>query len=89
VKPRDDGWDLSDPPAFIGDTVNQGLLDVFASDKLRLTLKRPTTGRTRTVDLGEGPITRQPPAVTSKTLPGGVTYVQSTRSACRSTTTPP
>ncbi|MBB5079500.1 S41 family peptidase [Nonomuraea endophytica] len=42
-------------PAFIGDTVNRGILDAFASGTVRLTLKRPTTGRTRTVDLEEGP----------------------------------
>lgn len=63
-------------PAFIGDTVNQSILDAFASGTVRLTLKRPTTGRTRTVELKEGPIKRQPPAVTSKKLAGGVTYVQ-------------
>ncbi|MEV4249734.1 S41 family peptidase [Streptosporangium canum] len=76
IRPGDIIVKVNGVPAFVGDTVNQGLLDVFASDKLRLTLKRPTTGRTRTVELREGPITRQPPAVTSKTLPGGVAYVQ-------------
>ncbi|WP_317135566.1 S41 family peptidase [Nonomuraea phyllanthi] len=63
-------------PAFIGDAVNQSILDAFASGTVRLTLKRPTTGRTRTVKLKEGPITRRPPAVTSKKLADGVTYVQ-------------
>ncbi|QFY09225.1 PDZ domain-containing protein [Nonomuraea phyllanthi] len=63
-------------PAFIGDAVNQNILDAFASGTVRLTLKRPTTGRTRTVKLKEGPITRRPPAVTSKKLADGVTYVQ-------------
>ncbi|MBB5777269.1 S41 family peptidase [Nonomuraea jabiensis] len=63
-------------PAFIGDTVNQGLIDAFASGTVRLTLKRPTTGRTRVVELEEGPVTQQPPAVTSRELADGVTYVQ-------------
>ncbi|WP_179282255.1 S41 family peptidase [Streptosporangium subroseum] len=63
-------------PAFIGDTVNQSILDAFASGTVRLTLKRPTTGRTRIIELKEGHITRQPPAVTSKKLADGVTYVQ-------------
>ncbi|MFD1544856.1 S41 family peptidase [Nonomuraea guangzhouensis] len=63
-------------PAFIGDTVNQSILDVFASGTVRLTLKRPTTGRTRTVELRQGPITRPAPTVTSKKLADGVTYVQ-------------
>ncbi|GGO71946.1 S41 family peptidase [Nonomuraea cavernae] len=63
-------------PAFIGDTVNQGLLDAFASGTVRLTLKRPTTGRNRVVELREGPIRRQPPAVTSKKLADGVVYVR-------------
>ncbi|MET8340377.1 S41 family peptidase [Streptosporangium canum] len=76
IRPGDIIVKVNGVPAFVGDTVNQGLLGAFASDKLRLTLKRPTTGRTRTVELREGPITRQPPAVTSKTLPGGVAYVQ-------------
>ncbi|MEU4233568.1 S41 family peptidase [Nonomuraea sp. NPDC026600] len=62
-------------PAFIGDTVNQSILDALASGTVRLTLKRPATGRTRTVELKEGPITRQPPAVTSKKLADGVAYV--------------
>lgn len=63
-------------PAFVGDAVNQSILDAFAAGTVRLTLKRPTTGRTRTVKLKEGPITRRPPAVTSKKLADGVTYVQ-------------
>ncbi|NUP79908.1 MAG: PDZ domain-containing protein [Nonomuraea sp.] len=63
-------------PAFIGNTVNQSIVAAFAANPVKLTLKRPTTGRTRTVDLKEGPITRQPPAVTSRTLPGGAVHVQ-------------
>ncbi|MBB3729470.1 S41 family peptidase [Nonomuraea dietziae] len=63
-------------PAFIGDTVNQGILDAFASGTVRLTLKRPTTGRTRTVELKEGPVTRPPQVATSKRLGDGVAYVQ-------------
>jgi carboxyl-terminal processing protease len=62
-------------PAFIGNTVNQSLADVFASHTVRLTLRRPTTGRVRTVTLTEGPLQEQERAVTSKKLPGGVTYV--------------
>ncbi|MEV4300525.1 S41 family peptidase [Microbispora rosea] len=63
-------------PAFIGDKVNQSLVDAFASGTVRLTLKRPTTGRVRTVKLTEGPLEEQERAVTSKALPGGVTYVK-------------
>ncbi|TMR88134.1 S41 family peptidase [Nonomuraea basaltis] len=62
-------------PAFIGDTVNQAIHAAFASDLVRLTLKRPTTGRSRVVQLRAGPATRQPPSVTSRKLTGGVTYV--------------
>ncbi|MEU6782771.1 S41 family peptidase [Nonomuraea angiospora] len=63
-------------PPFIGDTVNQSIVQAFAAGTVTLTLKRPTTGRTRTVELREGPITRQPPAVTSKKLADGVAYIQ-------------
>ncbi|MBG0831441.1 PDZ domain-containing protein [Planomonospora sp. ID67723] len=76
VRPGDIVVKVNGVPAFIGDTVNHGILDAFASDPVRLTLKRPTTGRTRTVEIRQGPITRQPPAVTSKTLPGGAVYVR-------------
>ncbi|MEU7898218.1 S41 family peptidase [Nonomuraea sp. NPDC049152] len=76
IRPGDIVVRVNGMPVFIGDTPNQGILDAFASGTVRLTLKRPTTGRSRTVELREGPITRQPPAVTSKTLPDGVAYVQ-------------
>lgn len=76
IRPGDIVVRVNGMPVFIGDTPNQGIRDALASDPVRLTLKRPTTGRTRTVELREGPITRQPPAVTSKKLAGGVTYVQ-------------
>ncbi|WP_433444865.1 S41 family peptidase [Nonomuraea sp. CA-141351] len=77
IRPGDIVVKANGVPAFIGDTVNQSLVQaVTAPGTVRLTLKRPTTGRTRTVELTEGPITRQPPAVTSKTLADGVTYVQ-------------
>ncbi|GAA3444277.1 hypothetical protein Pve01_26010 [Planomonospora venezuelensis] len=77
VRPGDIMVKVNGVPTVIGDTVNQGIVDLFASDDpVRLTLKRPTTGRTRTVEIKQGPITRQPPAVTSKTLPGGALYVR-------------
>lgn len=77
IRPGDIIVKVNGVPAFIGNTVNQSIVDAFTtSGPVKLTLKRPTTGRIRTVDLKEGPITRQPPAVTSKTLPGGVAYVQ-------------
>ncbi|MGV9375631.1 S41 family peptidase [Nonomuraea sp. NPDC003707] len=63
-------------PPFIGDTVNQSIVQAFAAGTVTLTLKRPTTGRTRTVELREGPVTQQPPAVTSKKLADGVAYIQ-------------
>ncbi|MEU7838980.1 S41 family peptidase [Nonomuraea sp. NPDC049129] len=77
IRPGDIIVKVNGVPAFIGNTVNQSIVDAFTtSGPVKLTLKRPTTGRIRTVDLKEGPITRQPPVVTSKTLPGGVAYVQ-------------
>ncbi len=76
IRPGDIMVKVNGVPTVIGDTVNHGIIDVFASDPVRLTLKRPTTGRTRTVELRQGPITRQPPKVTSKKLPGGAIYVQ-------------
>ncbi|MEV1173459.1 S41 family peptidase [Nonomuraea sp. NPDC049784] len=76
IRPGDIIVKANGVPAFIGNTVNQSIVAAFATNPVKLTLKRPTTGRTRTVDLKEGPITRQPPAVTSKTLPGGAVYVQ-------------
>ncbi|WP_248958475.1 S41 family peptidase [Sphaerisporangium perillae] len=77
IRPGDIVVKANGVPAFIGDTVNQSLVQaITAPGTVRLTLKRPTTGRTRTVELKEGPITRQPPAVTSKKLADGVTYVQ-------------
>ncbi|MBB2743366.1 UNVERIFIED_ORG: carboxyl-terminal processing protease [Microbispora rosea subsp. rosea] len=76
IRPGDIIEKVDGIPAFIGDKVNQSLIDTFASSTVRLTLKRPTTGRVRTVKLTEGPLEEQERAVTSKTLPGGVTYVQ-------------
>ncbi|RSM99577.1 peptidase [Nonomuraea sp. WAC 01424] len=76
IRPGDIIVKANGVPAFIGNTVNQSIVAAFATNPVKLTLKRPTMGRTRTVDLKEGPITRQPPAVTSKTLPGGAVYVQ-------------
>ncbi|MFI6539355.1 S41 family peptidase [Nonomuraea sp. NPDC050547] len=76
IRPGDIIVKANGVPAFIGNTVNQSIVEAFATNPVKLTLKRPTTGRTRTLDLGEGPITRQPPAVTSTTLPGGAVHVQ-------------
>ncbi|MFI7042787.1 S41 family peptidase [Microbispora rosea] len=76
VRPGDIVEKVDGIPAFIGDKVNQSLVDAFASGTVRLTLKRPTTGRVRTVKLTEGPLEEQERAVTSKALPGGVTYVK-------------
>ncbi|MEU0568205.1 S41 family peptidase [Nonomuraea sp. NPDC005983] len=76
VRPGDIVVKADGVPAFIGDTVIQAVADALASDTVNLTLKRPTAGRTRTVELKAGPLTLQPPAVTSKTLPGGVAYIQ-------------
>ncbi|MFI9577235.1 S41 family peptidase [Microbispora rosea] len=76
VRPGDIVEKVDGIPAFIGDKVNQSLVDAFASATVRLTLKRPTTGRVRTVKLTEGPLEEQERAVTSKALPGGVTYVK-------------
>ena len=68
IRPGDIVVKVNGVPVFIGNTANQGILDALASGTVRLTLKRPTTGRTRTVELKEGPITEQRPVVTSKTL---------------------
>ncbi|MEV8632376.1 S41 family peptidase [Streptosporangium sp. NPDC051023] len=76
IRPGDIVVKVNGVPPFVGDTVNQSLFDAFDSSQIRLTLKRPTTGRTRTLELREGPVTPQPPAATSRTLPGDVTYVQ-------------
>ncbi|PZG54422.1 peptidase [Spongiactinospora gelatinilytica] len=76
VRPGDILVKVNGVPTFIGDKVNEGILDAFTGETVRLTLKRPTTGRTRTVSIKEGPLTRQPPEVTSKPLPGGATYVR-------------
>ncbi|WP_440102404.1 S41 family peptidase [Streptosporangium sp. H16] len=76
VRPGDIVVEANGMPPFVGEKVNQSFIDAIASGAVRITLKRPTTGRTRTIDLKEGPITRQPPAVMSKRLPGGVAYVQ-------------
>ncbi|GGQ33396.1 S41 family peptidase [Streptosporangium pseudovulgare] len=77
IRPGDIVVKANGVPAFIGDAVNQSLVQaITAPGTVRLTLKRPATGRTRTVELKEGPITRQPPAVTSKKLADGAIYVQ-------------
>ncbi|MEU7749905.1 S41 family peptidase [Nonomuraea sp. NPDC049158] len=76
IRPGDIIVKVNGMPAFIGNTANQSIVNAFAAGTVTLTLKRPTTGRTRTIDLKEGPITVQPPGVTSKTLPGGVAYIQ-------------
>ncbi|MEU8172319.1 S41 family peptidase [Microbispora hainanensis] len=75
IRPGDIVEKVDGIPAFIGDRVNQSLVEVFASRTVRLTLRRPTTGRVRTVRLTEGPLRKQERAVTSKRLPGGVTHV--------------
>ncbi|MCG5216792.1 S41 family peptidase [Streptosporangium soli] len=75
VRPGDILVKVNGVPVFIGNTVNQSIVEAFATNPVKLTLKRPTTGRTRTVELKEGPITQQRPVVTSKTLAGGVEYV--------------
>ncbi|WP_433510233.1 S41 family peptidase [Nonomuraea sp. CA-143628] len=76
IRPGDIIVKVNGMPPFIGSTVNQGILEALSADAVKLTLKRPTTGLTRTVDLKEGPITVPPPAATSKSLPGGVAYVR-------------
>ncbi|MEV4458790.1 S41 family peptidase, partial [Microbispora sp. NPDC049633] len=76
VRPGDIVVEAGGMPAFFGDKVNQNLVEAFTSDTVRLTLKRPTTGRVTTVTLTAGPVGEQEPAVTSKTLPGGVTHVK-------------
>ncbi|MFB9680749.1 S41 family peptidase [Streptosporangium vulgare] len=76
VRPGDIVLKANGMPPFVGGRANQSFIEALASGTVRVTLKRPTTGRIRTIDLKEGPITRQPPAVTSKTLPGDVAYVQ-------------
>ncbi|WP_169988922.1 S41 family peptidase [Microbispora sp. H10836] len=76
VRPGDIVVEVDGMPAFFGDKVNQSLVEAFTSDTVRLTLKRPTTGRVRTVKLTAGPVGEQERSVTSKTLPGGVTYVK-------------
>ncbi|MEV7808892.1 S41 family peptidase [Microbispora sp. NPDC088329] len=76
IRPGDIVEKVDGIPAFIGDKVNQSLVDVFASDTVRLTLKWPPTGRVRTVKLTAGPVEEQEPAVTAKRLPGGVTHVK-------------
>ncbi|KAA9373192.1 PDZ domain-containing protein [Microbispora cellulosiformans] len=76
IRPGDIIEKVDGIPAFIGEKVNQSLVDTFASPTVRLTLKRPTTGRVRTVRLTEGPLEEQKRAVTAKTLPGGVTHVK-------------
>ncbi|MEU6429976.1 S41 family peptidase [Microbispora sp. NPDC046973] len=75
IRPGDIIEKVDGVPAFIRDKVNQSLVDTFASGTVRLTLKRPTTGRVWTVKLTEGPLEEPERAVTSKTLPGGVTLV--------------
>ncbi|MGW4476565.1 S41 family peptidase [Nonomuraea sp. NPDC004354] len=75
IRPGDIVVKVNGVPAFVGDTPNQGIIDAFTSSTVRLTLRRPTTGRTRTVEVRQGPITPQPPTVTSRPLPGDVAYV--------------
>ncbi|WP_327092167.1 S41 family peptidase [Nonomuraea sp. NBC_01738] len=76
VRPGDIMVRVNGMPAFVGGAPNPALLDAFAGSTIRLTLKRPTTGRTRVVELRAAPISRQREAVTSKRLANGVTYVQ-------------
>ncbi|WP_158578927.1 S41 family peptidase [Spongiactinospora rosea] len=76
VRPGDILVKVNGVPTFIGDTINQGVPGLLAAETVRLTLKRPTTGRTRTVSIKQGPLTRQPSEVTTKPLPGDATYVR-------------
>ncbi|MGW4639701.1 S41 family peptidase, partial [Sphaerisporangium sp. NPDC004334] len=76
VRPGDIVLKVNGMPPFVGTKPNQSIIDAITSPTLRLTLKRPTTGRVRTVEVHKGPVTQPSREVTSKTLPGGVAYVQ-------------
>ncbi|MET8140503.1 S41 family peptidase [Sphaerisporangium sp. NPDC005288] len=76
VRPGDIVLKANGMPPFVGTKPNQSIIDAITSPTLRLTLKRPTTGRVRTVEVHKGPVTQPSQEVTSKTLPGGVAYVQ-------------
>ncbi|MFC7381251.1 S41 family peptidase [Sphaerisporangium rhizosphaerae] len=76
VRPGDIVLKANGMPPFVGAKPNQAVIDALASPALRLTLKRPTTGRVRAVEVREGPVTPPSREVTSKALPGGVVYVR-------------
>ncbi|MEU9889769.1 S41 family peptidase [Sphaerisporangium sp. NPDC051011] len=76
VRPGDIVLKVNGVPVFVGDAATPGILEAFNAASVRLTLKRPTTGRVRTVRITRGPITLPPLEVTAKTLREGVTYVR-------------
>ncbi|WP_049569111.1 S41 family peptidase [Nonomuraea sp. SBT364] len=76
VRPGDIVLKAGGMPPFAGTTPNPAVIGAFQAKSVRLTLKRPTTGRVRTVTIEEGPLTPRRPEVTSKKLPGGAVHVK-------------
>ncbi|TKK89373.1 PDZ domain-containing protein, partial [Herbidospora galbida] len=62
-------------PVWVGDTLNPLLVEQVQRPSFTITLKRPTTGRVRTVKLTEGPLTPPERAVRVKDV-SGARYVQ-------------
>nr|WP_062330991.1 S41 family peptidase [Herbidospora sakaeratensis] len=58
VRPGDIVQAIDGVPVWIGDTLNPLLVEQVQRPSFTMTLKRPTTGRVRTVKLTEGPLTR-------------------------------
>ncbi|WP_066361640.1 S41 family peptidase [Herbidospora mongoliensis] len=62
-------------PVWVGDTLNPLLITQVQQPSYTLRLKRPTTGKVRTVKLTEGPMSRPEPAVSVKDV-SGARYVR-------------
>lgn len=80
IRPGDEVVAVNGVPPIVNGVVAEGVLTWFRTatkdDPLRLTLRRPVTGRTFTVTVTPVPIPEERPTVESRLLPGDVAYVR-------------
>ncbi|MFI6603700.1 S41 family peptidase [Nonomuraea sp. NPDC050536] len=80
LKPGDVIISANGSAPFAGGVLSTGVLNLLDpqypdQEPVRLTLRRPATGRTWTTTVKPGLYRTAPPAVSSKTLPGDIAYV--------------
>ncbi|WP_030453117.1 S41 family peptidase [Herbidospora cretacea] len=75
VRPGDIVQAIDGVPVWVGETLNPLLVEQVQQPSFTITLKRPTTGRVRTVKLTEGPLTPPDRAPVVRDV-SGVRYVK-------------